>query len=628
MTISKTSSLVLMLITFNSLVFSQLLYTPKNIQKAIEKKTRTTSGLPGENYWQNKSIYNIKVNVLTAEKLIKGEETIKYFNNSPDTLSRIVVRLYQNIFRIGNFRDFEIDKRDITDGVKLNKIVINDINYDPDTSKELRNRGTLLYIRPIKKIPPHSSCNLMFTWEFKLPSYTSIRMGAYDSTSFMVAYWYPQIAVYDDIDGWDENSYTGQKEFYNDFNDYNVEITVPNTCSVWATGILKNPEQVLNTKYFNRYKAALNSDTIIKIISPDDLLEMDIHNSSTSTNTWKFEAENVTDFAFATSSHYLWDAVSLTKDKNSNSRILISAAYNPKSKDFYEVADISRKTIEMLSNNFPGIPYPFSSMTVFNGDGGMEYPMMVNDASEDTRAGTTGLTSHEISHSYFPFYMGINETKYAWMDEGWAVMLPFELQMKLEPSNSPIERNVSNYEYFAGEEMELPLMTPSNQMNGNTYRVASYSRSGLAYYFLRDALGKELFDYALREYIKSWNGKHPSPFDFFNSFNHTTKQDLSWFWKPWFFENGYPDLALKIEILGEITNVEIEKVGNIPIPLFLKINFNDRTSQEIFKDASIWKNGNTKIKYDFKFDKKVNTIELGNNRIPDINRANNYYKMK
>ena len=244
---------------------------------------------------------------------------------------------------------------------------------------------------------------------------------------------------------------------------------------------------------------------------------------------------------------------------------------------------IAKEALEYFSTDLPGVPYPYPSFTVFNGGGGMEYPMIINDESNTTEAGTVGLTSHEAAHTYFPFYMGINEKKYAWMDEGLAVMLPIKFQSQVE-GNDPLGRNAGYYAVFAGKELEMPLMIPSILLRSPSYRVASYSKPGVAYHYLQDFLGRDTFRKALQEYIYRWNGKHPIPYDFFNSFDDYLGKDLSWYWKPWFFEFGVPDLAIKsYDKKNNLLEMEIEKVGNIPIPIKISLMKDGVSVKEIYQ---------------------------------------------
>jgi len=600
------------------------LYMPLNIKKAYDKETRSCDGKPGQKYWQNRSDYKIEVRIEPETRMLHGKETIKYFNHSPDKLKYIVINLYQDLNKYGNIRMRSLRKEALSDGVNIDNIEINGAKVRKWNQQRY---GTNLILYLPESLQPGDNMTFYIEWDFIIPKGSNIRMGTYGSSTFMVAYWYPQISVYDDIDGWDKIDYTGEQEFYGVYSNYDVSITVPNNVCVWATGVLQNPADVLTAEYYDRYKKALESNSVVNIIKEDDLKGGNIFNQVNEHNTWKYKAENVTDFAFAMSDSYLWDAVSLKVEEGRN--VLISAAYNPDSQDFYEVAEISKVTIDMLSNDFPAVPFPYSRFTVFNGSGGMEYPMMANDGTRYSKSSTVNVTSHEISNTYFPFYVGTNEKKYAWMDEGWAQVLPIKIQDSLAEGNDQAYRNVSSYLFDAGGEMEMPMMTPSNLLTYPTLGTASYFRPAVAYLILRDILGEEVFGNALREYIHRWKGKHPIPYDFFFTFNDVTGENLDWFWKLWFFERGYPDLAIKdVMHTGSKLKIIVERVGILPIPIALKLIADDLSEIVIHNDASIWKNGDKEIIVEETTDKKIIKVELRSILIPDVNKKNNVYKIR
>jgi hypothetical protein len=606
------------------------LYIPSDIHQAYENGTRSFDGKPGPNYWQNGSDYNIKVELEPTCRRVTGEETVTYYNNSPDTLKRVVIRLYQDLYKKGNKRDMEISSGDIHDGVDIERLSINGQDVDLKTETPSFSRsGTNLILTLPDSLRPRTSIAIGIAWSFVLPNESRIRMGSYDESSFLVAYWYPQISVYDDVDGWDRFDYTGSQEFYNDFCNFDVEITVPGGYVVWATGVLQNPEQVLAGEHLRKYHEAQTSDNIVNIIQSEDYEAGNVTVDGDK-NTWRFKAKYVPDFTFAVSDHYLWDATSVVVDSLSTRRVLVAAAYKKESDDFREVVEIGRKVLEYLSQELPGVPFPYPEITVFNGSGGMEFPMMVNDGSSSRRSSTVHVTSHEITHTYFPFYMGINERKYGWMDEGWAVMIPFEIQNRLEPSYDPITRIVQRYSNSSGRELEVPVMTPTIVFGGNVYRpalrTATYQRPSIAYHFLRDLLGKDLFSKAMKEYISRWNGKHPLPYDFFFTFNDAAEEDLGWFWRPWFFEPGYPDLAIKeVAVDSDRTRIVVERRGNIPVPVFVKMTFTDGQEDTLYETCRAWSKGEKLKTFTIESATPIKQIELGNSQIPDINLDDNRY---
>ena len=514
----KLILLFLFVFVCNNFSQTEKLYMPRNVKSSFTKGFRSYDGNPGKNYWVNSANYKMQINFNPQLRLVEGTEQITYFNNSSDSLTQIVLRLYQDIYKKGNSRDWPISPDALSDGTKLNKIIVNGVDRTNElNSSTIFRSATNLFIQLKNNLPPKSSINLEFEWSFVIPKVSPIRMGLYDSTSFFIAYFYPQIAVYDDIDGWDTFDYGGVQEYYNDICNFEVKITVPKNFIIWATGELQNAGDLLNNPYLERLKIAHESSQIIKIIKPEDL-ELKNFTKDKELLTWEFKADNVPDFAFGLSDHFLWDGTTLVTDSKNNKKTFVSAAYKKESVDFYKVAEISRKSIQFFSTTTPGVPFPYPTLTVFNGGGGMEYPMMVNESvDKDNWNGTVHVTSHEILHTYFPFYMGINERKYAWMDEGMAVMLPFQIQKELAAGYEPEAKNIVNFENSSGLEFEVPLMILTTNLKSKPYRMQAYIRSAAAYSVLKDITGEDNFNKCIVEYINRWNGKHPIPYDFFNT---------------------------------------------------------------------------------------------------------------
>ncbi len=613
------------LFTLNSFAQKES-YVPLNIKPAYEKGTRSFDGKPGSNYWQNRSDYDIKVKLDPVTKLLQGSEQVVYFNNSPDTLSQIVVRLYQNIGTPTARRDFYLDEKAISEGIKLNRVSINETDIDLTNKKVSRVIGTNLFLNLNEKLNPKKSIKLSFDWEFKMPVVESIRFGSYDSTSMFVAYWYPQISVYDDIDGWDRMDYAGTLEMYNDFNNYKVSYTVPADFQIWSTGVWQNPDEILNQKYLDRYKLAWKSDDVVNIITKEDLASKNIYKTQNGFHTLIFKADNVPDFAFGISDHYLWDANSFNPKKGIEERVYVAAAYKQSSSDFKDVAYYAKETLKYFSYEIPGVPFPYPSATVFNGSGGMEFPMIVNNGSEDTKAGTVGLTSHELAHQYMPFYIGTNERKYPFMDEGWAVMLPFDFQERMAEGNKPRVRTSTGFENFSGNEYELPLMVPSPTINWRSYRISAYNRPAMAYDILRKTLGDDLFLKSLQTYMERWHGKHPIPTDFFFTFNEVVGKDLSWYWKPWFYNFTHPDLAItKVKQKKNSIIVEVLNKGKLPVPVKLEVMFHDVVIKELSNTAEIWNTGKDKIEVKVDGVKNFDAVILGSDQIPDVNSIDNVF---
>lgn len=618
---------------FISTLFSLLIFIaygqrnplPLNIQKAYKNETRSHDGKPGPAYWQNHADYKLDVSMDTEKDRISGTASIKYHNNSPDSLDRLTLRLYQDFFRKGNARQWPIPEGDLTSGVSITRMVVNGENYDPEEDFP-QWLMTNFILRLKNKLSPGSVTNIELDWEFDIPTERGLRMKKYDEGHYFIAYWYPQVAVYDDVDGWDLIDYTGMVEFYNDFNNFEVNLSLPGDYIVWATGELQNEEELFQEKIISRINQARSEDEIIRIITQEDYKKKDVLNKK-EVNTWKFSAKGVPDFSFVASSHSNWDGGSLVVDSETGRRVMANAIYPEGSDHWSKGAMVSRASINYMSTTLPGVPFPFPHMTsVWSGGrgGGMETPMMANDGAPRRYQDFVELLFHEIAHTYFPFYMGTNERKYAWMDEGWAAYLPNELVKELVPESDYLSETCQGYSYFAGMESELPLMVPTFQHNNfSSARVAAYTRPAMAYHFLRDALGDPLFKKALREFMNRWHGKHPLPYDFFNTFNEVAGEDLSWFWQPWFFEFGYPDLGIKSVNNNKIV---IEKIGTHPIPISLYYVTEENESEKIYFPTSIWKDGKTAFEIQIQADLKIKSLELGNNHIPDVDPANNSWK--
>lgn len=617
----RESIIVFLLIISLESIAQPNLPVPVNIQNVYARGTRSTDGKPGPHYWQNTADYNIAAIFDPATLLLKCAETITYTNNSPDTLFEIVFKLYPNIFKKGAEREMTIPAEDIGEGMIIDGISVTNspvITYSVDGTNMKASIPPLL---------PKQKIVFNIKYHYSLNKGPGIRTGQVEENAAFVAYFFPRIAVYDDVDGWNRYQYTGTQEFYNDFCNFKASVTVPSNFVVWATGDLVNCNEVLNDKYCARIKQAETSDSIVNIIDSTDLATGNITTANTS-NTWFFEARNVTDFVFATSDHYLWKSSSLVVDPATGRRTRADAVFNPKHLDYHEVINYNRKTLQAMSYSFPKWPYPFQHETVFDGLDQMEYPMMVNDNPSPTTFDAITLTDHEIFHSMFPFYMGINETKYGWMDEGWATIGEWLISPLID-STIVDNYGLSSYETAAGKEIDLPINTLTTQLSETPFFLNSYVKPALGYLYIKDYLGEELFMKALHYYIQQWQGKHPTPYDFFNCMNTGAGKNMNWFWKNWFFDNGAPDLAItNVKKKRNKYEVTITSKGSKVVPVDLQITLDDNTVIKQHQTISAWEKGNTTATVSFKTDKEVTKIVLGSTYAVDINKTDNTWNAK
>ena len=622
----------LMLLTALTVISAQTtLFVPRNYLKPYELGTRSWDGRPGPNYWQNRSTYTITASIEPKTRRLSGEESITYFNNSPDTLKILRFKLQHDRYRKGVQRAFEVAASDVTDeGTRIENLTYNGKTVEASD----QNRSNTFLDVSLNKTPvlPKSSATFTVRWSYTLPETKgSARECVCDSTTFFVPYWYPQIAVYDDLNGWASHPYTGQQEFYHDFADYDVTIKMPAGFQVWATGEWQNAKEILTPDYFSRWEKAQSSAEVISVFSEKELKAGGVYrkpqlSGSTAATSFRFKASDVPDFAFAASDHYNWDATSVVVDDKTGRRTFVSAAYNTASSDYPQVAKIAADGIRLMSTWLPGYPFPYPVMTVFNGDDGMEYPMMCNDVSTAPNSPMT-LTIHEVSHTYFPFMMGVNEQDHAWMDEGWAAFFDYLLSDSL---SNHTEGRVRDYSAIAGTENDVPPMVKSRNLS-TAYRNASYQRPSQAYFTLLDLLGYEKFHHCMTEYMNRWKGKHPAPFDFFQTWNDASGQNLDWFWKPWFFDWGYPDLGIQGVVRDEAANCQVilvERKGNIPVPIHLVVEYTDGTKAIVHQTAAVWRDGKKNVRVACTEGKTVKSAELGGTTIPDVDGGDNEYRWK
>lgn len=348
---------VKLFLLISSICFSQVyLPTTTNFKKALKQGTRTISGIPGEKYWQNKADYVINAEVFPTTKTLIGSEVISYQNNSPSDLNKIVLHIFQNMYKKGAQRDDPVHIDDVTIGVNLSNIKIN-----ANATQDYKVEATQLIISLKAPLKTNQKIEISLDWQFIIPTKSDIRMGGKDANSFFLGQWFPKVAVYDDIKGWDRNIHTNGQEFYYDLGNYKYNIKVPEGFLVWGTGTNTSAKKNLSKKIYKKYIKAQNSETFQNIITASDY---DSGKKLTKNTLWQYEANDVSDVAFAISNHFLWDGTSLTL--SNGNKIFVDAVYPKTTTDFAEVAELAKKSIHYLSTETPGYPFPFPAMTIFN----------------------------------------------------------------------------------------------------------------------------------------------------------------------------------------------------------------------------------------------------------------------
>ncbi|MCO6478789.1 MAG: M1 family metallopeptidase [Phaeodactylibacter sp.] len=610
------------------------LYMPREFLQAVENGARTLTGQPGPNYWQNRADYRIDALVKPAERRIDGRATITYTNHSPDTLWALNLKLIQNVHLLQARKASYVDPAFYTQGISLSNVRVDETAVDWNNGAIFQSEDpTNAWLSLPEPLLPGADVRVELEWNYQLQtSRREHREGMVDESALFAGYWYPRIAVYDEISGWDRIPHNIQTEFYGDFNDYDVTIRVPKGFAVWATGELQNGEEVLSPLTLERFLQSKESDIIVHIITKETLAAGQAVRPAEEL-AWHFTAENVTDFAFGASDHFLWDAGSIVVDSTTGRRASVQAAYPPETRDFDEVARIAREIIGYFSAEKPGIPYPYPTMTIFNGHGQMEFPMMVNDVDMYTMDDTKALTAHEIAHTYFPFLTGTNESAYAWMDEGWATLLEYFACTELYTLENP-EQSIypgyylRNYVGIKGAEVDVPMLTPSHQLLAPAYQLNSYGKPAAAYLSLYHLLLEYYFLECVQEYVERWRGKHPQPFDFFFTISECSGEDLDWFWQRWFMEFHTMDLAL-VSYRQEdgALFVTVRNEGGLPLPIPLEVELEDGSSRHFRFNPVLWKEGD-EIELEVPVEGKMRSIYLRWEDFRDVDPSDDRLKKK
>lgn len=606
----------------------QPLYMPRAVKQAFKNGTRSPDGRPGARYWQNRGRYSITVTALPPDRAVRGTEQITYANNSPDTLKNLVIKLLLNIHKPGAPRDGGASDAYLTSGTHIDAFAVNGTArpWKDDPAPSTWQRVALP-----APLFPHDSVRLSFDWHYDV-SRQSGREGMIDSTTYFLAYFYPRVAVYDDYNGWDTMDFTDQQEFYSDFNDYDVTVRVPANFIVWGTGTLLNAADNLQPTHLQRFLSSFTSDETMRVATKEELAARSV-TTQNGVNAWHFKANDIPDMAFGLSDHYDWDATSVIVDDATRRRASAQAAYNDTSADYHHVAQYVRHSLDWLSHNWPGVPYPYEKSTVFQGFAGMEYPMMANDESYADTVFSRFVAEHEIAHTYFPFYMGINESRYAFMDEGWATTFEFLIgtaDLGRDRATQFFQQfRVSNWIRDPSPLEDLPIITPADGLKGVPYGNNAYGKAALGYLALKDMLGDDLFRKSLHAFMDRWHGKHPIPWDFFNTVNDVAGRNLNWFWSSWYFDHSYIDLAIsgaKKSATGY--SVSLENIGGMPAPVNLKVAYRDGSSEVVHETSAIWAADPHKATVPVAGKKAIRSIELDGGIWMDADRSNNTWTAK
>ncbi|MFO7800197.1 M1 family metallopeptidase [Rhodohalobacter sp.] len=616
---------------------------PNAYLQAVENGTRSTDGKPGEEYWQNYSSYTISAEIDPENHTLYGESSVEYINNSPDDLEVIVVELAQNLHKEGTPKK---ESTEITGGKELERVNSNGQDLEPISMLQRWTQnasgyvldGTRLYIFPDEQLTSGGRMSFEFEWSFEIPEQgASGRMGRNRDNLYFIAYWYPKIAVYDDVYGWMDDSFLGNAEFYHGFADYELSITMPKEWMIMGTGEFLNPEETLSQRTLERYNEAGNSDDTITIADFDELSDATIQNGSESL-TWKFSSNQVRDVAFSATLESRWDATrSAVGDLDGDGETdysRINTFFRELAPLWSDQAEYAQHSISFLSD-YTNLPYPWPHMTSVEGagiiGGGMEFPMMtvIGDYNNAGAVQLYGVTAHELAHMWIPMILSTNERRYTWIDEGYTTFHTNEANKDYYGDRFDNNDIFGGYLQIAGTDLEGEMMRWSDfHYPGPAYGVASYPKPASVLAALRGVLGNELFMEAHLELIERWKYKHPYPWDIFKTIEDVTGRDLSWFWRAWYYETWTLDQAVT-DVFSENNSykIVIEDIGNVPMPVLLEITLanGEKIDQRI--DVDHWLQGHRTKELTIDSNSQVVRIEIDpENHFPDVNPSNNIWE--
>ncbi len=599
---------------------------------------RSGSGRPGPRYWQNRADYDISATLDTAAKRISATMTMRYTNNSPDTLGYLWLQTEQNAFRANSLNSliFPQDSRFGARGFDGGYVIERMEQVAPParrggpirrTAVTYRDLETMTKVILAEPLAPGGTTSISIAYHFAVPEHGADRMGR-DGALYEIAQWFPRVAVYDDVRGWNIEPYLGQGEFYLDFGDYNLAITLPAGYIVAATGALQNAAEVLTPVQVARLAAAARTDTVVRVVTAAELASGAARPRSTGMLTWKFRAENVRDAVWAASPEYQWDATSWRG-------IMAYAYYRPKAaSNWSDAADQSRMSIEEYSERW--FPYPWPHISAVEGPiTGMEYPMIAMEGQGREVYDLFSVVTHEIGHMWFPMIVASNERTDMWQDEGFNTFIGTFAEGRRYPekgdqmARAREERNIIEQVMRSG--MDQPIDIAPDRISPRMLGVNAYLKPSVGLQQLRqEILGPEVFDEAFREYIRRWAYKHPTAADFYRTMEDAAGRRLDWFWRGWFVENARYDQVVESVVARQ--NDEVQDVvvtfgnrGRGVLPIRARFTFSDGTTDDVRYPAEVWSTNTTRYPRRFAFTGKTLTrIDLDPELLlVDADRTNN-----
>jgi hypothetical protein len=597
---------------------------------AVDRGTRTVTGKPGPAYWTNREEYRVRARLDPETPQVEGTVDVRYHNRSPDTLSVLVLEVTQNFHAPGVVR---LEEAEVTGGMEIRRVTVRGQSLDEGGTSGPRFvvSGTNLFVVPERPVLPGETVDLAVDFGYPVPQAgAGGRMGHEGGTLVFLAYWHPRMAVYDDLEGWHTEPFTGVTEFYHGFGTHEVTLEVPAGWVVYGTGEFLNADQVLAEPVLRRMRLAERSDTTVRILGPEDFGRAT--RATTGMVEWRFRAENVRDNAFGITRRSIWEGARTPVGEGRFAAI--HTFWRPTAPRWAHVTRYQQHAIRFLSE-YTGIPYPWPHMTAVEGGGiiggGMEFPMITLMGDYNARGDSAlyYVTAHELAHMWVPMIVSNNERRRSWIDEGMTQFKENEARSDFFPGVDHFLDDRLTYLRVHQRSIEEPMMQHS-MFHSTTaaFLAASYAKPPTVLVALRAVLGEHAFDQAYREFLRRWSYRHPTPWDFFNTMSSVSGQDLDWFWRTWYYETwGLDQAVLSVTEGTGGTTITVADLGEAPMPVHLTITRSDGAVERQVIPVDIWLAGARTAQVTVAPGSAVTRVEIdAENVFPDRNRRNNVWR--
>jgi len=619
--------------------FSPLFYTKNG------NDYRSAGGQPGPKYWQNRADYKLSVRLNDQTNEISGTETITYTNNSPDKLGFIWMQLDQNLFKSDSRGTAIIPPTGSRNGargqqfdggytIKSVKLISVEKGKTIESNVEFLIDDTRMQIfLPSALSAGGGQLKLKIDYSFVSPDYGSDRMGILNTKNgkiFSVAQWYPRMCVYDDVLGWNTLPYTGPSEFYLEYGDYDISITVPSSHIVVSSGELTNPQDVYTVEQQNRWKAAAQSDKTVLIRSASELGDPKSRPSGKQELTWNFKLKNARDAAWASSAAFIIDAARMNLPSGKKSMAISAYPVESDGADAWgRSTEYTKASNEFNSKKWLEFPYP-AATNVASVAGGMEYPGIVFCGARAKSAGLWGVTDHEFGHTWFPMIVGSNERLFAWMDEGFNTFINSLASKDFNGGEyKPRPTDMHNLGKVITSDAYEPVMSSPDNMKERNIGILAYYKPAIGLTLLREqVLGPDRFDRAFKTYIERWAYKHPTPDDFFRTIENVAGENLNWFWRGWYINNWKLDQAVTdVKYVkndpGQGALITIENLEKMPMPVIMEIKTKSGKVSRLKLPVEVWQR-NKQWTFIYPSVEEIVSVVLDPEKVlPDSNSANN-----